>query len=138
MIGIDVVDVERFRAALERSPNLPRRLFTDEERAYCTRGSDPVRHMAGTLAAKEAVIKALALGNLAAWARRVEVRRETGWPTSGSGWWAATRAGQHLDNARRWLRGGSGDARSQREPAPEGAGRFALPQNEQLARYMSR
>lgn len=76
MIGIDVVDVERFRATLERSPGLPGRLFTDDERAYCLAGADPVVHMAGTLAAKEAVIKALSLGNLAAWARRVEVTRE--------------------------------------------------------------
>ncbi|MBK5228462.1 MAG: holo-ACP synthase [Actinobacteria bacterium] len=75
MIGIDVVDVERFRATLERSPGLPGRLFTDDERAYCLAGADPVVHMAGTLAAKEAVIKALSLGNLAAWARRVEVTR---------------------------------------------------------------
>ena len=71
-----MVDVERFRATLERSPGLPGRLFTDNERAYCLAGADPVVHMAGTLAAKEAVIKALSLGNLAAWARRVEVTRE--------------------------------------------------------------
>lgn len=83
MIGIDVVDVERFRATLERSPGLPDRLFTPDERAYCDAGSDPVMHMAGTLAAKEAVIKALSLGNLAAWARRVEITRATsGAPTA--------------------------------------------------------
>lgn len=82
MIGIDVVDVERFRITLERSPNLPGRLFTPDELAYCDAGSDPVMHMAGTLAAKEAVIKALSLGNLAAWARRVEVSRgASGAPT---------------------------------------------------------
>ena len=76
MIGIDVVDVARLRALLERTPRLEERLFTTEERAYCRAFADPVRHLAGTLAAKEAVLKAARLGTLPGWAQRVVVRRD--------------------------------------------------------------
>jgi holo-[acyl-carrier protein] synthase len=81
MIGIDVVDVERLRTMLARSPGLEERLFTSEERSYCHGRRDPVVHLAGTLAAKESVIKALGLGSLASWARRIEITRNgTGAP----------------------------------------------------------
>jgi len=76
MIGIDAVDIDRLRATLERSPGLRRRLFTTTELGYCASRSDPVRHLAGTLAAKEAVIKAARLGPLVAWSRRIEVDRD--------------------------------------------------------------
>jgi holo-[acyl-carrier protein] synthase len=75
VLGVDVVDIARLRSALERSPALEERLFTERERAYCRAGADPVIHFAGTLAAKEAVIKALTLGSLAAWGHRIEIRR---------------------------------------------------------------
>jgi holo-[acyl-carrier protein] synthase len=76
MIGVDVVDIERLRAKLASTPRLAERLFTESERAYCSKGADPVVHFAGTLAAKEAVIKALDLGPLNAWARRIEILRD--------------------------------------------------------------
>ena len=76
MIGVDVVDVARLRRALERSPGLEDRLFTPSERAYCARARDRVERLAGTLAAKEAVIKALRLGSLPAWGRRIEITRD--------------------------------------------------------------
>ena len=75
-LGIDVVDIERFRAALARAPSLQRRLFSDAERGYSAAKPDPVMHLAGTLAAKEAVIKALRLGRLVEWAGRIEVTRD--------------------------------------------------------------
>ena len=75
MLGIDVVDLARFRAALARTPALETRLFTAGEREHCRARADPVLHLAGTLAAKEAVIKSLRLGSLAAWAGRVEILR---------------------------------------------------------------
>jgi holo-[acyl-carrier protein] synthase len=52
-VGIDVVDVARFGAALERTPGLRTRLFTDGERGL------PVRSLAARFAAKEALAKAL-------------------------------------------------------------------------------
>lgn len=78
MLGADVVDIERLRDTLERCPGLHQRLFTEGELAYCDSKADPVVSLAGTLAAKEAVIKALRLGNLPAWARRVEIVRGPG------------------------------------------------------------
>jgi holo-[acyl-carrier protein] synthase len=76
MIGVDVVDVARLQAALERAPGLEKRLFLDSERAYCRARRDTSARLAGTLAAKEAVIKALRLGPLVAWARRIEITRD--------------------------------------------------------------
>ncbi len=78
MVGVDVVDIERLRAVMTRSPRISNRLFTDAERAYCERRPDPVAHYAGTLAAKEAVIKALSLTSLPVWARRIEIARGPG------------------------------------------------------------
>ena len=75
MLGVDVVGVERLRVALERSPGLEARLFTEQERSYCRGHRDRAVSFAGTLAAKEAVIKACRLGPLAAWARRIEIER---------------------------------------------------------------
>lgn len=84
MVGVDVVDIERLRRAMGGQPRLEERLFTAEERAFCRAKADPVVHFAGTLAAKEAVIKALRLGSLAVWGARVEIVRDaTGRPTAG-------------------------------------------------------
>jgi holo-[acyl-carrier protein] synthase len=77
MIGVDVVGVERLRKSLAASPRLAERLFTEAERAYCEGAADPTVHFAGTLAAKEAVIKALGLGSLTAWAWRIEIERDS-------------------------------------------------------------
>jgi holo-[acyl-carrier protein] synthase len=75
MIGVDVVDLQRFRLAIERTPRLTTRLFTEGERAYCEGARDPVIHLAGTFAAKEALIKALSLGPPLAWMRQIEIVR---------------------------------------------------------------
>lgn len=83
MLGVDIVPIERLREVLARSTGMEERLFTARERAYCARHEDPVRHLAGTLAAKEAVIKACRLGALASFARRIEVSRDhDGAPTA--------------------------------------------------------
>ncbi|TYB58109.1 holo-ACP synthase [Nonomuraea sp. PA05] len=52
-IGVDIVDIARFEAALERTPPLRERLFTEIERPL------PVQSLAARFAAKEAVAKAL-------------------------------------------------------------------------------
>ena len=52
-VGIDVVDVARFVATLERAPGLRERLFTPEERDL------PPASLAARFAAKEAIAKAL-------------------------------------------------------------------------------
>lgn len=52
-IGVDVVDIERFRQQLERTPALVERLFVPAERQL------GIRSLAARFAAKEAVAKAL-------------------------------------------------------------------------------
>ena len=52
-VGIDVVDVARFAATLERSPRLRERLFTQAERDM------PIASLAARFAVKEATAKAL-------------------------------------------------------------------------------
>ena len=52
-VGIDVVDVARFGATLDRTPALRERLFTTGERDL------PLNSLAARFAAKEAVAKAL-------------------------------------------------------------------------------
>ena len=61
-IGADLVDVDRFRLALARTPRLAERLFTDAERADAERRRDPAEPLAARFAAKEAVMKALQVG----------------------------------------------------------------------------
>lgn len=61
-IGIDAVEIDRFRQALARRPHLARRVFTDAEQAYGARSSDPAPRLAARWAAKEAVMKALGVG----------------------------------------------------------------------------
>lgn len=82
-LGIDVVDITRFRAVLKRRPRIADRFFTPGELAYCEASKDRVVHLAGTFAAKEAVMKALGLVPAVAWARRIEVARsEAGAPVA--------------------------------------------------------
>lgn len=61
-VGVDAVDIERFRTMLARTPRTRERLFTDEELAYVTPKADPVRSLAARFAAREAVMKAMGLG----------------------------------------------------------------------------
>ncbi|HSP29554.1 MAG TPA: holo-ACP synthase [Ilumatobacteraceae bacterium] len=61
-IGIDLVDIERFRRSLERTPSMRTRLFTEIELAYVAPQADPVPSLAARFAAREAVMKALGVG----------------------------------------------------------------------------
>ena len=58
-VGIDVVLVERFAKALERTPQLADRLFTDAERLTTSGSPRSGESLAARFAAKEAVAKAL-------------------------------------------------------------------------------
>ena len=58
-IGVDAVDIERFRRSLQRTPSMHQRLFTADELAYVQPKADPVPSLAARFAAKEALAKAL-------------------------------------------------------------------------------
>jgi holo-[acyl-carrier protein] synthase len=61
-IGVDVVDIERFRLALGRTPSMRSRLFTIAELEYADAKADPVPSLAARFASREAVMKALGVG----------------------------------------------------------------------------
>lgn len=75
-IGLDAVEVDRFRRALARTPALAERLFTEGERAYGNRFLDPAPRLAARFAAKEATMKALGVGLGAFGFHDVEVYNE--------------------------------------------------------------
>ena len=61
-LGTDVVDLDRFRVALARTPRMVERVFTEGERAYALRKNDPTERLAARFAVKEATMKALGVG----------------------------------------------------------------------------
>ncbi|WP_435299425.1 holo-ACP synthase [Timonella sp. A28] len=70
-IGVDVVDIERFRRTIERTPRLRDKLFTEPERDM------PIESLAARFAAKEAIAKALGSPGGMLW-HDVTIRRATG------------------------------------------------------------
>ena len=73
-IGIDVVDIERFKSSLDRTPGLVEKLFTENERAK------PISSLAARFAAKEALAKALSVGKGLPWHDAEILNLENGKP----------------------------------------------------------
>ncbi len=71
-VGVDLIEIERIRRALERYPGFRERCFTEAERAYCDSRPDPAQHYAARFAGKEAVGKALGSGVHFTW-REIEI-----------------------------------------------------------------
>jgi holo-[acyl-carrier protein] synthase len=70
-IGIDLVDIDRIVAVLDRHPDRFRhRVLTDPERRYC---GQRVERIAGRWAAKEAISKVLGLGVRGVGWREIEI-----------------------------------------------------------------
>jgi holo-[acyl-carrier protein] synthase len=73
-VGVDLIEIERVRRALERYPRFRDRCFTAAEQAYCESRPNPAQSYAGRFAGKEAVGKALGFGVARAFAwRDVEI-----------------------------------------------------------------
>jgi holo-[acyl-carrier protein] synthase len=73
-VGVDLIEIERIRRALERhGDDFKTRCFTEAERAYCDAKPNPPQHYAGRFAAKEAVGKALGSGVYFTW-KEIEIR----------------------------------------------------------------
>ena len=82
-IGIDIIEVERIREVLIRTPRFAERVFTEAERTYCDgRGAVAAQHYAARFAAKEAALKALQTGWRAgiAWQDVEVMSKESGAP----------------------------------------------------------
>jgi holo-[acyl-carrier protein] synthase len=73
-VGVDLIEIERVRRALERYPRFRERCFTAAEQAYCDSRPNPAQSYAGRFAGKEAVGKALGFGVARAFAwQEVEI-----------------------------------------------------------------
>ena len=96
---MDLVDVDRMRAAVARTPGLVDRVFTAAEAEWAAAARDPAQRLAARFAAKEAVLKALGVGLGAAPLRCIEVvRASSGQPSvalHGQADELATRHGVH-------------------------------------------
>jgi holo-[acyl-carrier protein] synthase len=69
--GLDLIEIERIRRALER-PGFRERCFTETERAYCDSRPNPAESYAARFAGKEAVGKALGCGVRFTW-KEIEI-----------------------------------------------------------------
>lgn len=56
-IGIDIVDITRFKIVAQRTPRLLIRVFTENELNYCMSKTNPYPSLAARFAAKEAIRK---------------------------------------------------------------------------------
>lgn len=62
-IGIDIVELERVEAVIERTPRILERILTEQERAHLPQTQRrKIEYVAGRFAAKEAISKALGVG----------------------------------------------------------------------------
>lgn len=81
-IGTDLVELDRFRTTLERTPGIKSRTFTLGEQEYADAKHDPTERYAVRWAAKEAVMKAMGVGLGAVVMSDIEVVRDpSGAPT---------------------------------------------------------
>lgn len=58
-IGVDICDIRKLKAAMERSKKFLTRVFSKREIQYCRTKKNFIMHLAGRFAAKEAFIKAV-------------------------------------------------------------------------------
>lgn len=58
-IGLDMIEVERVKKALEQHSRFSSRVFTSGEIEYCQGKKNPCQHFAARFAAKEAFFKAI-------------------------------------------------------------------------------
>lgn len=59
MLGIDILEIKRFRGIAKDDFSSWSKVFTEKEWEYCFEKSLPAQHLAGIFASKEAVMKAL-------------------------------------------------------------------------------
>lgn len=70
-VGVDLIEIDRIRRALER-PGFRERCFTEDERSYCDSRARPAESYAARFAGKEAVGKALGCGVRFTW-KEIEI-----------------------------------------------------------------
>lgn len=75
-IGIDIIEIQRVKAAALRRPRFLERIFTPEELQYCLAKDNPWPSLAARFAAKEATMKAMGVGLGAFPWQDIEVAKE--------------------------------------------------------------
>jgi holo-[acyl-carrier protein] synthase len=71
-VGLDMIEIDRVRTALNKRPRFADRVFTEVERRYCFSRPNPAQHFAARFAGKEAVGKAIGCGVEFMW-RDIEI-----------------------------------------------------------------
>jgi holo-[acyl-carrier protein] synthase len=71
-LGLDLIEIDRVAAVLERYAGFRERCFTPAEQAYCESRPNPAQHYAARFAGKEAVGKALGSGVRFTW-KEIEI-----------------------------------------------------------------
>lgn len=61
-IGIDIIEVERIKKAIQKNPRFLQKIYRPSEVKYCQKKKYSAIHFAGRFAAKEALSKALQTG----------------------------------------------------------------------------
>jgi holo-[acyl-carrier protein] synthase len=61
-LGVDLAEIDRVEALVEKYPRFAERCFTDHEREYAMRYAKPSRRLAARFAGKEAVMKSMGTG----------------------------------------------------------------------------
>jgi holo-[acyl-carrier protein] synthase len=74
--GIDIIELDRIKNAIERRPRFIDRIFTEDEKAYFEKKNYKIESIAVTYAAKEAMLKALGTGLRNVTWRDIEVVRD--------------------------------------------------------------
>ncbi len=74
-VGIDVVDLQRFREILLRRPKMAEKIFSENELKDMGSRSDPVPGLAGRFCAKEAFLKAMGKGLFVCSLKEIEVHK---------------------------------------------------------------
>jgi holo-[acyl-carrier protein] synthase len=78
-IGVDIIEVDRVRKAIERNPRFVDRVFCEGEVRYSEGKKSRFQHLAARFAAKEAFIKAV--GRRVPWTAVEVVNLPSGQPT---------------------------------------------------------
>ena len=61
-VGTDIIEIERLKKAIERTPTFVNRVFTEIEQEYCFQKKTYIQSLAGRFSAKEAFVKAMGTG----------------------------------------------------------------------------
>jgi holo-[acyl-carrier protein] synthase len=57
LVGVDIIEIDRVKKAVERTPRFLERVFTSRELGYCMNKTNPYPSLAVRFAAKEALRK---------------------------------------------------------------------------------